>query len=135
MLDLDFFKKINDNYGHLVGDDVLEKIGEILGKRIRETDVAGRYGGEEFLIILDKTDLESALIAASRIRKTVMKIKMKDHQGNAFGTTVSQGITSYMLGDTRKSIIERADVALRLAKIAGRNRVRIHELITEVDLT
>jgi diguanylate cyclase (GGDEF)-like protein len=135
MLDLDFFKKINDSYGHLVGDDVLEKIGEILGKRIRETDVAGRYGGEEFLIILDKADLESALIAASRIRKTVMKIKMKDHQDNSFGTTVSQGITSYMLGDTRKSIIERADVALRLAKIAGRNRVRIHELITEVDLT
>jgi diguanylate cyclase (GGDEF)-like protein len=133
MIDIDYFKKINDNYGHLVGDDVLEKIGAILLKKIRETDVAGRYGGEEFLVIMEETDLESALIAASRIRKTIMKIKIKDSQGHSFGVTASQGLTSYMLGDTRRSIIERADLALRMAKVAGRNRVRIYELVTEVD--
>lgn len=134
MLDIDHFKEINDRYGHLIGDDVLEKIGATLVKRTRETDVAGRYGGEEFLIILHRTDLESALIAASRIRKTIMKMKVNDYEGRSFGVTVSQGLTSYMVGDTRRSIIERADVALRMAKVSGRNRVRIHELVTEVEL-
>jgi len=130
MLDIDHFKQVNDNYGHLVGDDVLEKIGSILQQRLRETDAAGRYGGDEFLIILSKTELDLALMAASRIRKTIMKAKMRNTGAHSFKVTASQGLTSYVPGDNKRLIIERADRALRIAKIAGRNRVRVEEFST-----
>jgi diguanylate cyclase (GGDEF)-like protein len=129
MLDIDYFKKVNDNYGHLVGDDVLEKIGSILIKRIRETDAVGRYGGEEFLIVLPNTILDTALTAASRIRRTIMNARFRDTKGHPFKVTASQGLTSYVSGDTKRSIIERADRALLIAKNAGRNRVRIDQFV------
>ena len=129
MLDIDYFKKVNDDYGHLIGDDVLEKIGSILVKRIRETDSAGRYGGEEFIIILTNTKLDTALTVASRIRKSIIQARFKDAEGCSFKVTASQGLTSYSPGDTKYSIIERADRALRIAKNNGRNRVRIDQLV------
>ena len=136
MIDIDHFKRINDRYGHLVGDEVLEKIGALLQGKLRETDFAGRYGGEEFLIIIPKADLSTGLTVASRIRKSIMIMKMKNkmqsfklYHGEAFNVTVSQGITTYSSGDDRRSIIERADKALFIAKSAGRNCIRVDDLI------
>ena len=123
MLDIDHFKKVNDQYGHLTGDDVLEQVAILVRQDIREADTAGRYGGEEFIIILPRTDLSSALNVAERVRKTIETSEMKDSKGNVFGITVSQGISIYQPGEDEYSLISRADNALYKAKENGRNRV------------
>jgi len=125
MLDLDHFKMVNDRYGHLIGDDVLENVGALIHRNIRNTDVAGRYGGEEFIIILPETALPSALGVAERIRNKIEMAKMKDSAGNEFAITVSQGISSWEPGEDADSLISRADEALYKAKENGRNRVEI----------
>ena len=123
LLDIDHFKKVNDQYGHLTGDDVLEQVAILMWQNIRDADIIGRYGGEEFIIILPRTDLSSALNVAERVRKMIEASKMKDSEGNMFGITVSQGISIYKLGDDEHSLISRADNALYKAKGNGRNRV------------
>jgi diguanylate cyclase (GGDEF)-like protein len=125
MLDIDHFKKVNDYYGHLTGDDVLEKIGTVVRQVIRDPDTAGRYGGEEFVIILPKTNLSAALYVAERIRKAIEAAEMKAPEGDVFTITVSQGLSSYELGEDEHSLISRADGALYRAKENGRNRVEI----------
>jgi len=123
LLDIDHFKKVNDQYGHLIGDDVLEQVAILMWQNIRDADIIGRYGGEEFIIILPRTDLSSALNVAERVRKMIEASKMKDPEGNMFGITVSQGISIYKLGEDEHSLISRADNALYKAKGNGRNRV------------
>ena len=123
MLDIDHFKKVNDRYGHLTGDDVLEEVARLIRQSIRAVDAAGRYGGEEFIIILPKTDSSSALNVAERIRKAIEMAGMKDSEGNVFSITVSQGLASYKPGEDKHSFISRADDALYAAKENGRNRV------------
>jgi len=119
ILDLDFFKKVNDNFGHLVGDMVLMEIGNILRLNVRETDTVGRWGGEEFLIILPKTNLNDALFVAEKIRT-----KVEQTQFTEVGKiTCSIGVTSYIKGDNQDKLIYRADMALYEAKNSGRNRV------------
>ena len=130
MLDIDNFKYINDEYGHLIGDDVLEKIGNTLQRELRETDFTGRYGGDEFIIILPKADLDIALELASRINKTISNTKLKDAEDHYFKVTASLGLSIYMPGDNKRSLIDRADKALRIAKVSGRNKVRIDRTIT-----
>jgi diguanylate cyclase (GGDEF)-like protein len=130
MLDIDHFKRINDKYGHIIGDDVLENVGLLLQRKIRDTDAAGRYGGEEFLITLPRTDLPSALILAERIGKNIKATKMKDLTGIVFSITVSQGLALYKPGDDIQSLISRADKLLYQAKQNGRDRVGTPELIT-----
>lgn len=125
MLDIDHFKKVNDQYGHLVGDDVLEKLSTLIRDNIRNTDIAGRYGGEEFIIVLAQTDLYAARIVAERIRKIVETARMKDFSGNVFGITVSEGVSGWEPGDDIHSLISRADEALYKAKENGRNRVEV----------
>ena len=123
LLDIDHFKKVNDQYGHLTGDDVLEQVAILMWQNIRDADIIGRYGGEEFIIILPRTDLSSALNVAERVRKMIEASKMKDPEGNMFGITVSQGISIYKLGEDEHSLISRADNALYKAKGNGRNRI------------
>jgi len=123
LLDIDHFKKVNDQYGHLTGDDVLEQVAILMWQNIRDADIIGRYGGEEFIIILPRTGLSSALNVAERVRKMIEASKMKDPEGNMFGITVSQGISIYKLGEDEHSLISRADNALYKAKGNGRNRV------------
>ena len=123
MLDIDHFKKVNDQYGHLTGDEVLAEVATLIRQNIRVVDAAGRYGGEEFIIILPKTDLSSALVIAERIRKTIEATEMKDFEGKVFGITVSQGLSSWKPGEDKHSLISRADDALYGAKENGRNRV------------
>jgi two-component system cell cycle response regulator len=123
MLDIDHFKKVNDRYGHITGDDALEKVAVLMLHNIRDTDIAGRYGGEEFLIILPKTDLPSGLRVGERLRSVIEATEMKAPWGNVFGITVSQGLSGYMPGDDVYSLIARTDNALYRAKQKGRNRV------------
>jgi len=123
MLDIDHFKKVNDQYGHLTGDDVLEKTAALVRRSIRDTDTVGRYGGEEFIFVLPKANLPSGLKVAERIRKTIETTEMEDSEGNVFGITVSQGLSSYKPGEDEHSLISRADDALYRAKQNGRNRV------------
>ena len=125
MLDIDHFKRVNDRYGHLTGDEVLEKIATLIRQNIRDTDVAGRYGGEEFIIILPQADLSSARVLAERIRSIIESAEMKDSAGNVFAITVSQGLSGWERGEDAHSLISRADEALYKAKANGRNRVEI----------
>ena len=121
LLDIDHFKKVNDTYGHDTGDNVLRRITELIKENIRMTDILARYGGEEFVIILPETDVKGASRQIERMRKIIEKTSF-DGAGNL---TISAGITSYMGGDSCKSMITRADKALYLAKEEGRNRVRV----------
>jgi len=125
MLDIDHFKKVNDRYGHLTGDEVLEKIATLVRRNIRNTDVVGRYGGEEFIIILPQTNLSSAWVIAERIRSIIENAEMKDPAGNVFTVTVSQGLSEWERGEDADALISCADEALYKAKARGRNRVQI----------
>ena len=125
MLDIDRFRKVNERYGHLTGDEVLEKVAALIRVNIRDTDVAGRYGGQEFIVVLPRTDLGSSWVAAERLRSIIETARMKDSVGNAFSITVSQGLVGWERGDDAASLISRADEALRKAKQKGRNRVQI----------
>jgi diguanylate cyclase (GGDEF)-like protein/PAS domain S-box-containing protein len=124
MLDLDHFKKVNDNYGHLLGDKCLIKTAEILKTSSRSVDTVGRWGGEEFLIVCPETDLDGALKLAEKIRHFL--------EGNIFPEvkqiTGSLGVTAFIAGDTLETLISRADKALYKAKEFGRNRVEAFEL-------
>jgi diguanylate cyclase (GGDEF)-like protein len=120
LLDLDLFKNVNDNYGHDVGDLVLKEISQILKDNIRISDTLGRWGGEEFLIILPQIDLEGAVVLAQKLRKEI-----ENHQFSIVGKmTASFGIAYYRKGDDENSIIKRADEALYKAKEMGRNIVK-----------
>ena len=121
-LDIDNFKQINDLYGHNAGDSALQKVAVQFQKKLRDTDTAGRYGGDEFLIILPYTDLASAQFPAERIRKAVKALRMKNSKGSTYRLTVSLGIVEYQPGDDITSFIERADNMLYEAKKNGRNR-------------
>ncbi len=115
MLDIDYFKKYNDTYGHIAGDNLLVSLAAIISQDIRETDLLIRYGGEEFLILLPQTELQSALEVAERIRKDV------EAKGEI---TVSLGVSNYDKEmQNRGVLISKADEALYQAKGAGRNRV------------
>jgi diguanylate cyclase (GGDEF)-like protein len=125
MLDIDHFKKVNDCYGHLTGDEVLEKIATSISQNVRNTDIVGRYGREEFIIILPKTNLSSSWGVAERLRTIIEKSEMKDSAGNVFAVTVSQGLVGWERNEDATSLISRADEALYKAKEKGRNRVQI----------
>lgn len=118
-LDIDFFKKINDTYGHDVGDVILKEISEIIRKTIRVSDYPFRWGGEEFIIICPSTPMEDAKVLAERLREGVEKALFV-----AGGkTTISIGVTQYCVGETVDEMIKRGDSALYQAKKEGRNRV------------
>ena len=118
--DLDHFKDVNDNHGHLVGDEVLECITDIVSKANRSADIFARYGGEEFIILTPETDLSGALIHAERLRNDIAR-----HNFKSVGQmTSSFGVTEFNPdSDNVETLLERADKALYLAKEYGRNRV------------
>jgi diguanylate cyclase len=125
LTDVDHFKKFNDNYGHLTGDQVLRLVAMSMRQNIKGQDTAARYGGEEFAIVLPNTVLRSAATVADHIRKAVMtKELMKRSTGERLGRiTVSVGVATLRNGDTVQSLIERTDSCLYAAKRHGRNRV------------
>lgn len=128
-LDVDYFKKINDTFGHHVGDQVLIDLARLLQNETYSAEVIGRYGGEEFVIICPDTDLDSAVRRAERLRLSIMRSAIG---GTAsLSVTSSFGVATARRGDSFKSLIERADACLYKAKQAGRNRT-CHETAPEV---
>jgi diguanylate cyclase (GGDEF)-like protein len=122
MSDLDFFKKINDTYGHMVGDLVLRHLARRIKSATRDFDMIGRFGGEEFVVIMADTDLELAKVIAERIRLGVMKTPFHIKKFNIH-ITISLGVAMLKPGESRESLLERADAAMYEAKKRGRNRV------------
>jgi len=122
--DLDFFKKINDTYGHAAGDKVLSKVGEIFNKTLRGTDFSCRFGGEEFLILLPETNTEDAKLAMEKLRLKIEESPFH-FRGERVQITVSIGLSEFVKGDTLVQVFERADQAVYEAKNAGRNRIVI----------
>jgi diguanylate cyclase (GGDEF)-like protein len=131
MLDIDFFKNYNDTYGHVIGDQVLCLIVEAIQVHIKQSDVVGRWGGEEFGIVLPETNVEQARQVANRIRETLAEMPLTDATGRTFPKpTVSQGIATYptMVADA-DALVDLADRMLYLAKEQGRDQVFVAELV------
>lgn len=125
MMDLDHFKKINDTYGHKVGDDMLYEVGRIILRHTRDTDIAIRYGGEEFLVVLPSqvSDMTSGKLVAERIREDVAKLQLELPSGVVVTATISAGAALCGKEEPIEAAIERADGYLYQAKRFGRNRV------------
>ncbi|MCX8057860.1 MAG: diguanylate cyclase [Spirochaetes bacterium] len=119
MIDIDHFKETNDKFGHIVGDKVLQQFSKLIYENLRKSDICGRWGGEEFIIICPETDIDGAYLLADKLRKIIEK--------NDFNIvhfkTASFGVTSFNKNDNYETIIERVDKALYEAKNSGRNKV------------
>lgn len=127
MLDIDHFKAVNDNYGHQAGDKVIQSLAMLIKKATRETDICGRYGGEEFTILLPDTTTETAKLVGERIRKASERYLVK-HETIEMNFTVSIGIAEFSPEFNRPLLwLEAADQALYKAKESGRNQVLIAE--------
>ena len=129
MLDIDNFKRINDNYGHGVGDEILQRLAKILMRNTRPYDIVARQGGEEFEILLPECKLDMAIQIAERIRR---QIEAHD-SGNLPRFTASLGVAQYTQGDTIKTLRKRADMAVYQAKAEGRNRVIFNQRNVELE--
>jgi len=128
MLDIDHFKSFNDTYGHAMGDAVLQGLGRFLQDHIRKEDIACRYGGEEFLLIMPDIALDIALERAERLCQNAHEIRVKDRDQIHSGITLSLGVAAYpQHGQTIESVLRATDAALYRAKQAGRNRVMVAE--------
>lgn len=130
MLDVDFFKKVNDRYGHPVGDMVLKKVAQILQGSAREYDLVARIGGEEFLVLCDNSTIQVAKALAERIRSSVECCYIEHEAGQPLSVTVSLGIYSALpsqadIANNGEDLIKVADEALYRAKEGGRNRYEI----------
>ncbi len=132
MIDVDYFKKVNDTYGHIAGDCVLKQVGKIIPQELREYDIAARYGGEEFSILLPFTSIKEAFAVAQRLRKAIEETEMDISEAkiagiNTIKVTASFGVSEYI--DTikdPKELYKMADSALYVAKERGRNRVMVY---------
>jgi diguanylate cyclase (GGDEF)-like protein len=124
LFDLDLFKRINDNYGHLVGDTVLRAFGDLLNKEAT-TPLVGRYGGEEFLAILPGVEAGEALAVAERIRQGCRALRVPAGENQFVSFTTSVGVTELMPGEGADTLIKRVDKGLYQAKEAGRDLVTL----------
>lgn len=132
LTDIDFFKKVNDDYGHPAGDKILKDVSKILKSSIRNVDFAARYGGEEFAAILFNTEKKKAIEIAERLRKTIEKTKFDIGDGKTINITMSIGISCYPTdADTKSLLISRADETLYLCKEEGRNRAYVYSDVRE----
>jgi two-component system, cell cycle response regulator len=118
MVDIDFFKKVNDKYGHIKADTFLKRLADIMKKQARSSDVVARFGGEEFIILLPETSLEKAKTFCVRLKKAIHS----DSVMKKYHITVSGGVTQYKERDNKKKFKERVDKALYEAKRTGRDR-------------
>jgi diguanylate cyclase (GGDEF)-like protein len=128
MLDLDHFKLVNDSYGHQAGDMVMQRVGALFRHILRESDLAGRYGGEEFLVVLPETDVEEAAQVAERIRSEIEGFSWPRMDVRV---TVSGGVAQFA-GDTADQLLQRADYLLYRAKEMGRNRIIVESVEADV---
>jgi diguanylate cyclase (GGDEF)-like protein len=121
LFDIDYFKKVNDTFGHEAGDHVLQEVVNISKEQIRKVDSLFRWGGEEFILLLPETEVDGAIIVAERLRSAVEKWEFP----TTSSITISLGVSQFHKDDSDKTLIKRADVALYEAKQGGRNRVVI----------
>ncbi len=121
IIDIDYFKKINDKYGHMKADQLLIKLAHLLQDTLRKSDVVSRFGGEEFFILLPNTDLEKAKKLTSRLRSIIKK----ERTLKKYKLTVSGGLTQLKPKDNKKKIMDRADKALYKAKKTGRDKFAV----------
>lgn len=131
LLDLDHFKSINDCHGHHKGDEALILVGQLLKQHLRETDIVGRFGGEEFLLLLYHSTLEQAQHTAERCRAAIEHLELKDDNGSRIALTASFGISTAQSPLTPFQLLTQADKALYSAKASGRNQVHIFQAQTE----
>lgn len=124
MLDLDHFKRINDNYGHLAGDKVLKIIATVLRKRLRGTDFIARFGGEEFVLLMPSTVPAAGMKLLEHLRASIQACPFH-FKGEPVTVTISMGLTAFRAGESSDLVLKRADQALYRAKNAGRNRVEL----------
>ena len=125
MLDADFFKRVNDTYGHKVGDKVLIELATKTEKALRDVDIVARYGGEEFVVFLPESNAEDAKNVAERLRQTIASIVVYSDNGEEVHFTVSIGVSSSAVANNVDALIRKADAALYRAKQNGRNRVEV----------
>ena len=125
LMDIDHFKKFNDNHGHLIGDKVLRYIATSIKRNVKGNDFVARFGGEEFVIILPETDINGAMTVSEQVREAISSGKLVDKNSDtSYGkVTISIGVTQFQTSDLSNDLIERADKALYRAKAHGRNRV------------
>lgn len=121
--DLDHFKKVNDEYGHPAGDDVLRQVTKVVSSISRVNDIFARVGGEEFMLLLPRSNLSNALADAERIRQTVEDLTIPINNKTDLKITISLGVVSLLDGESASDFYKRADKNLYLAKEQGRNRV------------
>lgn len=128
IMDVDGFKQINDLYGHLVGDELLEVLGAVLHRNLREKDTAARYGGDELAVILPKTDLHGTIAVANRLQRAITEAEtVQPYLKPEMGVGVSFGVAVAPLhGDTPAALVHAADMALYVAKRHGKNQVRVY---------
>ena len=136
MTDIDYFKNVNDTYGHAAGDLVLKTVSNVIKHQLRDYDIAGRYGGEEFAIILPFTKIEEAQMVAQRLRRAVENTKIDISKINAdaeknINVTISLGVSEYTNNDNEKTLLQKADKALYKAKENGRNKVELYEEVSK----
>lgn len=124
MLDIDHFKKVNDKYGHLVGDQVITSLANLLRQQLRKTDMIGRYGGEEFLLVLPDCPLEKAYAVVDQLRQAFARFPFVTENGS-FHCTFSAGICDGSKGELVDQVIDQADQALYISKASGRNKVTV----------
>lgn len=124
LFDLDGFKSFNDTYGHGVGNVLLSEVGQAIGQNRRSADIAARFGGEEFALLVPGP-ASMAVEAAERIRTAIARITVDVGGGNFDGRTISAGVATFVRGETHEALIEQADQALYLSKRRGRNRVSV----------
>jgi two-component system, cell cycle response regulator len=138
MLDIDFFKKYNDTWGHLEGDKVLMRMGKVITSCLRTTDMAFRYGGEEFAVLLPETRLQQACLVGNRIKNHIASQVFTPENGKKVSITISIGVTDLVENEKDKSLIQRADKALYHSKASGRNKITSiadKEVIMEIKST
>ncbi|NMG44070.1 diguanylate cyclase [Aromatoleum toluvorans] len=123
MVDIDHFKAINDRHGHAVGDQAIRRVAQTCAGSVREIDIVGRYGGEEFVIVLPGTLPEGGRELAERLRRKIAAIDIAGADGASFGLTVSIGLAGFQPGDELEQVLASADAALYRAKSLGRNKV------------
>ncbi|RXJ85745.1 diguanylate cyclase [Arcobacter cloacae] len=124
LVDIDYFKNVNDTYGHLVGDNILQEVSKILTICSRDTDIVARWGGEEFILMLPQTNIEQAYLVAQKLRATVEKHKFDEVKH----ITCSIGVAQFHKNETKETLFKRVDDALYKAKKAGRNRVELEDI-------
>lgn len=130
MIDIDFFKRVNDTYGHASGDTVLRTVATIIKETLRESDIPSRYGGEEFAVLLPFTHLKEAQIVGERLRQAV-EARIIPIDNKNINVTISMGLAEFSMEETGEKLFERADAALYEAKTSGRNKICIDKNVKQ----